>query len=210
MRWVIHAVLVLILGFVASVVVASPNVVINEIMYDPPTSMGSDYDYEWIELYNPTDADVAIGGWVLKDAGGGGYTFPQESIIPAGGYVIVARDATAVKGYYVTDGSFDATAVYGDATFTLNNNGDTITLLDDQGNIVDEVQYSPSWGANGNGKTLERRDPNGSSSDQSSWAESEKDGGTPTYANTVHAPFFGAPLVVIILMAGILFSFRRR
>ena len=38
------------------------NVVINEVDINPP---GDDFTSisEWVELYNPTDSDVDIGGW---------------------------------------------------------------------------------------------------------------------------------------------------
>jgi hypothetical protein len=194
----------LLLLIVSRWVMASPTVVINEIMYNPPTSMGPDYDYEWIELYNPTDADVAIGGWSVEDASGGGYTLPDNAIIPAKSYLVIARNAVKVKSYYSTDRNFDATAVHGDATFSLNNDGDTIILKDNKGSIIDQVQYSPSWGADGNGKTLERKNPYKPSNDPLNWAESGKDGGTPTYQNTIQVPFFGSLISVTLVVLGFL------
>ena len=36
------------------------NVVINEIYYHPPSDQGSDYDSEFVELYNPNNFDIDI------------------------------------------------------------------------------------------------------------------------------------------------------
>jgi len=40
------------------------NIVINEVDINPP---GNDADSvsEWVELYNPTDSDVDLGGWEI-------------------------------------------------------------------------------------------------------------------------------------------------
>lgn len=60
-------------------------IVINEILAhtDPPIS-------DSIELYNPTSADIDIGGWFLSDAGATAKKFkiPVDTVITAGGYVV--------------------------------------------------------------------------------------------------------------------------
>jgi hypothetical protein len=64
------------------------HVVINEIDINPP---GDDFasPSEWVELYNPTDSDVDIGGWkiasttVLKQT----FTVPSGTIIGAGEFL---------------------------------------------------------------------------------------------------------------------------
>ena len=155
---------------------------------------------EWVEVYNPNDFDVPLDGWWLGDDEGGGYTFPSGVTIPAKGYLVVARNDTWVKIHYLNDKNFDATAVYGNATFQLSNSADDVILKDNQGKVVDWVSYSDTWGADGNGKTLERIDPLGDSNSSTNWAESSEDGGTPTYKNTVYVPFFGSAIVVGIVL----------
>ena len=65
-------------------------VVINEINThsDPP-------EEDWIELYNPGDSEVDIGGWFLGDGPRNlmQYSIPTGTRIPAGGYVIVPESA---------------------------------------------------------------------------------------------------------------------
>ena len=65
------------------------DVVINEILAhtDPP-------QVDTIELFNPTDAPVVIGGWFLSDNGDelNRYHFPPDTTIPAQGYHLVTGD----------------------------------------------------------------------------------------------------------------------
>jgi len=70
-------------------------VVINEIMYDPIS--GDDND-EYVELYNRSTNAVNLGGWQLQD--GVGYTFPSNTVIAAGGYVVVGKSVTNLLAKY--------------------------------------------------------------------------------------------------------------
>jgi hypothetical protein len=77
---------------------ASAQVILNEVFPNP----GSEFDgAEFIELYNPGPGSVNITGWVIAtpefNATCGGdhfFAFPAvaASTIPAGGYVVVAKD----------------------------------------------------------------------------------------------------------------------
>jgi len=192
---------ILLLTSAVGLVAASPLVVINEVMYNPPTSMGSDSNYEWVELYNPNDFSVSVEGWWIgddEDAGrGSGIRFKEGTMIPPHGYLVVCRNTSAVVLYYSDrDENFNPLAVYtgANATFHLSNSGDVLLLVDADGNVVDRAEYNPTLGANGNGKTLERK-PSGE------WAEGIKDGGTPTYQNTVNLPFLGGYIVVVAIIA---------
>jgi hypothetical protein len=71
-------------------------VVFNEIMYHPLTNESV---LEWVELYNQMAVDVDMSGWSL--AGSVSFTFPEETVIPAGGYLVVAAspaDLMALTG----------------------------------------------------------------------------------------------------------------
>ena len=67
---------------------SSENVVINEIDINPPGDDSASVS-EWVELYNPTDSDVDIGGWqiasttVLKKT----MTIPPGTIIEPGQFL---------------------------------------------------------------------------------------------------------------------------
>jgi len=184
-----------------------PRVVINEIMYWP--SQGDDGYGEWVELYNPNDFEVDVSGWWLKTESGG-YTFPTGTVIPAKGFLVVAKDSDWLISRYSIEPRFDGSAVYGDAPFVLNDSGDTVSLKSAGGALVDSVTYDPSWGGNGDGKSIERKDPSGGSNDPSNWAESTVNGGTPTYQNSVAVPFFGGFWVVGLAILAALTLYRRR
>ena len=65
-----------------------------------------------------------------------------------------------------------------DSTFSLRNSDEYIALKNATSDLIDEVTYNSSWGADGNGKTLER-------TATGVWAESLADGGTPCKLNSV-------------------------
>ena len=52
-------------------------------------------DEEWIELHNRGESVVNLAGWSLADAVE--FEFPADSKIDPGGYVVVARDADALR-----------------------------------------------------------------------------------------------------------------
>ncbi len=63
----------------------------------------------------------------------------------------------------------------------LKNNSDIVTLY--QGTLeVDCVSYDDSWGADGNGASLERVHPTGDSSDSGNWEDGPVEG-TPGAVN---------------------------
>jgi hypothetical protein len=76
---------------------ADLHVKINEIYYNSPNNLVA---AEFIELYNPTGTDVNMAGWQFTK--GVAFTFPNSagSIIPAGGYVVIAEDPAAVQAIY--------------------------------------------------------------------------------------------------------------
>lgn len=68
------------------------DVVINEFVYDP--------GFEFVELYNAGDADIALSGWRLSFGTQGftsAYTLPDVTIA-AGGWLVVEDDALAGLG----------------------------------------------------------------------------------------------------------------
>lgn len=94
-------------------------VLINEILPNPE---GADDTQEFIELYNTTQNPINISDWKLKDSLGTitTYTFPENTIISAYNFLIVKRPETKIL---------------------LNNDGDIISFLTPDDNIVDTVTY---------------------------------------------------------------------
>jgi len=153
-------------------------IVINEIMYSPD---GTDTGHEWIELYNNEALDVDISEWKLYENNiNHGLTLIQgDMIIPKDEYaIIVDKNDSFLLDYP----GFNGTLI--DSAFSLNNTGEFICIKNNSA-LVDCVDYSSSWGADGNGKTLEKIDPNkGNTKDN--WNESRVNGGTPGMKNSVN------------------------
>ena len=113
-------------------------VIINEIMYHPPS--GQDRD-EWIELYNHGDAPAQLSGYRLVT--GVDFEFPEVTL-DAGSYLVVAADVGAFAAQYP-----DVTNVVGNWTGRLSNRSEDITLADAAGNPLDHAKYADSgdWAA---------------------------------------------------------------
>ena len=142
-----------------------PPVVISEIMYHPVQT--NELPYEYIELYNTTGSGIDIGGWTY---GGVQYTNPPGTIIPAGGYIVVAADSTTLASHH------GLTNVIGDWVGTLSNNGEKVKVINDDLIVIDEVDYRDgrpwSTGADGTGPSLERIQPAGISDSPVNWRSS--------------------------------------
>ena len=148
-----------VLVFAVGIAAASPagdNVVINEIYCDG----NGFYDgSEFIELYNPTGAAIDVSGWVLTgveyDEACGGedlWQFPlvPPVSIPAGGYLVVAKDGDESSvpenddsfkwefGFYPDFEQYDSSAYFEvDSPFVA----DMTLLTPDAGtNYSDEIQ----------------------------------------------------------------------
>src|SRR5258705_6463960 len=67
-------------------------VVFNEINYHPATDEAAG---EWVELHNQMAIDIDLSAWFLD--GDIRYTFAEGTIIPGGGYLVVAADVAAVR-----------------------------------------------------------------------------------------------------------------
>ena len=117
------------------------NLVINEILTQ--TDNFDPNDAQWIELYNPTNAPVAIKGWRIDLAKGAAGKKKQFDIVddvkvPANGFVVL----TGNIGKSLNGGITAALAFNAKNDFMLDPLGDTITLVDVPGKkLVDSVSY---------------------------------------------------------------------
>ena len=137
----------------------TPAIVVNEIYYDP----GDTTDHlEFIELVNAGTTTAAIGGWYFSH--GVTYTFPQDTILSAGRYAVVAEDPAAIKK------AFGLTC-YGPFAGHLSNDGEKLTLRDSSGNKMDEVDYKVSfpWPTDTQGRSIELINPSLDNSLGGSW-----------------------------------------
>lgn len=143
-------------------------VVINEIHYHPVGGQS-----EWVELQNQLAVDVDVSGWSL--ANGVRFTFPPGTVLPAGGYLLIAESPAAVAG------------ALGPWSGKLDNAGETLELRNNNGRLMDSLRYGNEgdWptAPNGAGFTLARRAANLATGDPRNWTASSQPGGTPGSAN---------------------------
>ena len=74
---------------------------------------------EWVELHNPNSASIDLSIYTLEDTTAKAWT-------PSG--TLASNSSKQIKGF----------------SFQLNNGGDTVTLKDINGNILDTLSYSSS------------------------------------------------------------------
>ncbi len=153
-------------------------VVINEIMYHPIS--GSDAD-AYVELHNRSAAAVDIGGWRIVD--GIQFTFPVGTSVPAGGYLVVAKDRQRLLSRYP---GLAPTVVLGNYSGNLSRSGERIALacpaVSTSGAtglaVVDEVAYADGgrWAgaADGEGSSLELIDARADGRLGANWAASDE------------------------------------
>ncbi len=152
--------------------IAAPgSITFNELLYHSAT----DADVEWIELHNPMALDMDLSGWSI--AGGVAYTFADGTILPAGGYLVVAADPARIAG------------ALGPYVGTLSNSGDRIDLRNNGGRLIDTIAYGTDdpWPvqADGSGLTLAKIDPDAASDHAENWTASSDLGGTPGQPNVL-------------------------
>lgn len=151
-----------------SVVAVAPAIVINEIHYDPADNLRS----EFVELHNPTGTAVDVGGWRL--AGGVAFTFPAGTMIPVGGYLVVAQDTAVFQSRF-------GFLPLGPFAGKLSGEADDVELRDAHGAAVDEVSYKAEFpwpiDTSGNGPSMELIHPSLDNNLGSSWRASQPPGG---------------------------------
>ena len=108
-------------------------IVINEIMSDNEiTAMDENGQYEdWIELYNNSNQTIDLSGWYITDdvSNLDKWAFPQGTSMAPDSYLIVWADEDGSQGDY-------------HANFKLAKSGETVTLLNENFEIIDEVTWS--------------------------------------------------------------------
>lgn len=156
-------------SFVLTVVAVSNAVVINEVHYNPPDNT---LRQEFIEIHNPDTVAAELGNWRLS--GAVDFLFPSPTTIPAGGYLLIAQDPVTMLS------TFGVTAL-GPYAGSLNSDGETVRLRDQNDNVVDEVDYKVGFpwpvGSNGDGASMELIHPALDNGLGSSWRASS---GAPT------------------------------
>ena len=116
------------------VTAASPGstVCISEVCTQNRASLLDSYGKasDWIELYWSGSSSADLSGWTLSDSGGE-FTFPQGYTVSAGGFAVVFASKQQSAGKELHTG------------FALSKKGETLTLKDSSGTVVQELTVPP-------------------------------------------------------------------
>ena len=159
-------------GAIFKVVQMPAVAVINEINYNSSVVFDP---ADWVEVHNPGDSDFDLDGYELRDNNDAHqYFFPQGTIIPAHGYVVICQDLAAFQLL------FPSVLAIGDLGFGLGGGGDSVRLFDAAGVLYDSVAYDDvaPWPTepDGQGPTLELIDPYSDNALPQSWRSSLANG----------------------------------
>ena len=158
--------------FLFSINLVSAALTLTEVMYNPATAQGSDTSLEWIEIYN-NDSLEDLSLYYLDGNKLTGTISQNE-------YIIIAKNLLGFESYYGNNDSvwngLDGNYNVIESSISLSNSIDLINLT--KQNYSEILNYSSSWGADGNGYTLQKIDVN-QGNDRENWNESSVYGGTP-------------------------------
>lgn len=138
------------------------DLVINEIMYAPPTG-----EPEWVELYNNSNEVINLKNWKISDAASTVTITNQDIFVDLNSFVIISHDSSLLNFYNVTSPIIVTNIP------SLNNTGDAVVISDFNGTRIDSVSYLPAWGGNIGGKSLERISVDSSSNNPANWKTSK-------------------------------------
>lgn len=102
-------------------VLIAGNIIVTEMLPNPEGNDGG--ENEFFEVFNAESFDIDIAGWNIRDAGGGVYFFPENTVVPSGEYRAFFRSETGI---------------------TLNNTSESLFLFDLSGTMVSELLFSDS------------------------------------------------------------------
>ena len=164
------------------------DIVINEIIYNPKPS-GVDY----VELYNRSQKIIDLSHVYIANRNSSNVISSIQQVTAESillfpkDFMVLTTDPVAVKNQYITTNP-DAFITVSNMPSFSDDAGDVI-ILNGQGNIVDEVDYSDKWQfpliSNTEGVSLERIDYDGASVQSNFHSAATSVGyGTPGYKNS--------------------------
>jgi hypothetical protein len=139
-------------------------IVINEIHYEP---LDNSQAAEFIELYHAGATPVNLGSWTFS--AGVNYTFPANTMLNPGEYIVVAEDPATIQAAY-------SVTALGPFIGSLSNTGERIDLSNSAGIRVDRVEYGVGFPwpleAAGSGPSMELINPSLDNNLGGSWRTS--------------------------------------
>lgn len=149
-------------------------IVVSEIMYKPAARADTN-NCEFVEIYNSQPYFHDISGYQITCADMN-YRFPANTIIPAGGFLVMAASSQSIQAVY------GITNVMGPYTGSLKKS-ETLQLLDEQTNVLLTVPYADNYpwpvAAEGTGHSIVLANPSYGEGDPRAWDISDVVGGSP-------------------------------
>jgi hypothetical protein len=156
-------------------------IVFSEIMWKPAARSDTN-NCEFLEIYNsnPWFQDISAYQIVCADMN---YTFPPATIIPGGGFLVIAASPGSIENVY------GVTNVMGPYNGSLKHS-ETLQLIDEHGAILLTVPYTDTFpwpvAADGSGHSIILANPSYGEGDPRAWAISDIVGGSPGQMESFH------------------------
>lgn len=159
---------------------------ITEINYNPPSVPGGgEFPHQFVEVFNSDFTAKELGGHRL-DGASLSFVFPKNFVLPAGGYVVVAKDPAALHAQHPT---LPVASTLGPWEGDLARDHDTVRLWSPFGALLLEVSFEDHapWplAPDGEGHTLVLARPSWGETDPRAWAASPEFLGSPGRADAV-------------------------
>ena len=149
-------------------------IVLSEIMYKPAPRADTN-NCEFLELYNSQPFFHDISGYQIICADMN-YKFPAGTLMPAGGYLVVAASPGSIRAVY---GITNVMGPYGGSL----KKSETLELLDEQTNVLLTAPYTDTYPwpvmADGPGHSIVLANPTYGEEDPRAWDISDVVGGSP-------------------------------
>ncbi len=165
------------------------DIVVNEILFNPFPSSN-----DYVEIYNRSNKILNLRNAYIANRNSTGAISSIEQLSAEdylffpGDFMVITESKTLVLNDYIAN-NLDAFIEISSMPSFNDDEGDVI-ILNEQGNIVDEVAYKDDWHfkliSNKEGVALERIDYNAASQNEQNWhsAATNVGYGTPTYKNS--------------------------
>ncbi len=109
-------------------------------------------DDEFVEIVNGTDASVILDGWTFADGNSVRHTFPTGTTLLPGEAISLFGGGNLQN--FLNFGLQAQTANAGSFSLGLNNDGDTLTLADSLGAIIDQITYVSGGPGDSDGESV--------------------------------------------------------
>ncbi len=149
---------------------ASKNdVIINEVLYRPDQF----HNRRFVEILNNSESVFDLRNWRIGRSTGNAvllvdHDTSEPVYLTPGQKVVISEPGLVLAEQQITN---NVLHIEQQAFPPLSRLGDSVYLLSGQDKTIDSLSYSPVWGGNRDGVSIERINPGGATLDPSNWKE---------------------------------------